>query len=497
MKRESNPRKVKQIHFAIKRVALVLPIIFTAWATARSQSAHVTIEVLPDAKQVRVSGQLEKPQSEWLFHEFYAAVSGLAGRITHFQSPDASAHVPVARLSPNHFRAERPVERFSYVIDTGVPSVPANAPYASWIGPEHGLLMLYDLLPVELLTPDKGKPSRFELRLPSGWEAAGALARDGQGDFLFDEPEKTVIAVGRDLRQSHSTVTGINLTVVAAGDWAFQDAELSNLIRQIIDEHARRMGAPGWRRAALVLLPFPAAQLPQRWSAETRGNTTVLISGRQQAKQPAFAQLSVALTHEAMHLWVPNGLSLSGNYDWFYEGFTLYQSLRVGMDLGLFSFQDYLTALGRAYDAYAGAAHRDDASLITLSDRRWAGAEQLIYNKGMLVAFLYDLTLRSRTGNKRSLDDVYRDLLSRGRSQGGSKAANTLVPEILASFAGMDDFVERYVLGTAPINLSVLIEPFGMEVKPNPVRSHVGVISKPSGKQKALLKKLGYNNAAR
>jgi predicted metalloprotease with PDZ domain len=110
---------------------------------------------------------------------------------------------------------------------------------------------------------------------------------------------------------------------------------------------------------------------------------------------------------------------------------------------------------------------------------------------------LYDLTLRSRTGNKRSLDDVYRDLLSRARSQGGSKAANTLVPEILASFGGMDDFVERYILGTAPINLSVLIEPFGMEVKPNPVRSHVGVVSRPSGKQKALLKKLGYNNSAR
>jgi predicted metalloprotease with PDZ domain len=357
--------------------------------------------------------------------------------------------------------------------------------------------MLYDLLPVECLTHSSDRPLRLEIRLPPQWKAAGSLAEEGQEDFLVREPEKAVIAVGRDLRQSRSAVAGIDLSVISAGDWAFRDVDISDLTRQIINEQAKRMGAPGSRRAALILLPFPVAQPPQRWSAETRGSTIVLVSGRQPAKQQAIAQLSLALTHETLHLWVPNGLRLSGNYDWFYEGFTLYQSLRVGMDLGLFSFQDYLNALGRAYDAYASAASRDASSLINLSDRRWAGAESLIYNKGMLVAFLYDLTLRYRTRNKHSLDDVYMALVSRARDHRGPEAANMVVPEILASFGGMDDFVEQYVKGTAPINLSTEVELFGMEVNRNPVRTHVSVVTNPSDKQKALLKKLGYNKPTR
>jgi hypothetical protein len=72
-----------------------------------------------------------------------------------------------------------------------------------------------------------------------------------------------------------------------------------------------------------------------------------------------------------------------------------------------------------------------------------------------------------------------------------------VVPEILASFGGMDDFVEQYVKGTAPINLSTEVELFGMEVNRNPVRTHVSVVTNPSDKQKALLKKLGYNKPTR
>src|SRR5205814_1010733 len=90
---------------------------------------------------------------------------------------------------------------------------------------------------------------------------------------------------------------------------------------------------------AKVELNMPAGNL---WSAETRGSTVVLLSGRMPSKLAAKAQLDGSLTHELFHLWVPNGLTLDGEYDWFYEGFTNYEALRVGMRRGQLTFQDYL-----------------------------------------------------------------------------------------------------------------------------------------------------------
>ncbi len=78
----------------------------------------------------------------------------------------------------------------------------------------------------------------------------------------------------------------------------------------------------------------------------------MLLSGQSPSKVAALAGLGVPLTHELFHLWVPNGLKLNGDYDWFYEGFTLYQSMRAGMRLQSLGFQDYLNALSRAFDAY-------------------------------------------------------------------------------------------------------------------------------------------------
>jgi len=57
------------------------------------------------------------------------------------------------------------------------------------------------------------------------------------------------------------------------------------------------------------------------------------MMGKLPSKVASMAQLSVPLTHEFLHFWVPNGLSLEGDYDWFYEGFTVYQAARISVRL--------------------------------------------------------------------------------------------------------------------------------------------------------------------
>jgi predicted metalloprotease with PDZ domain len=218
-----------------------------------------------------------------------------------------------------------------------------------------------------------------------------------------------------------------------------------------------------------------------------------VVSGRLPSKFAAQAQLDGALTHELFHLWVPNGLALEGEYDWFYEGFTNYMALRAAMRRGQLSFPDYLNTLGREYDAYKSARGAKEVSLPEASERRWSGSTALVYHKGMLVAFLYDLALMRQTGGRQWLGDVYRELFRR-YGQGGERAdGNRAVVEALAGMTGMRDFVSRYVEGASEIALDPLIEPFGLRVEPGGARTHVGVADATERSQRELLRKLGYN----
>src|SRR6185436_19152632 len=137
------------------------------------------------------------------------------------------------------------------------------------------------------------------------------------------------------------------------------------------------------------------------------------------------------------------GLALEGDYDWFYEGFTIYQAMIAGQRLNNLSFQDFLTSVARAFDVYAAVPDRDQFSLIEASQRRWTTNASLVYQKAMLVALLYDLTLRSKSGGKRSLDDVYKEIFRRYRTGLKPGKGNDAVISAMTSFPGMEDFAKE------------------------------------------------------
>jgi predicted metalloprotease with PDZ domain len=348
--------------------------------------------------------------------------------------------------------------------------------------------MLADLLPLPLTN------AKVEFSLPPGWKVATAEEGNASGLFEVADAERAVFAVGRDLREKRGRVGGTSFTLATADEWAFSDAEAADSVEEILKLHQETAGGSALKRPLIVLLALPQQGAGGNlWNAETRGATVVLMSGRLPSKLAARAQLDGALTHELFHLWVPNGLGLGGEYGWFYEGFTNYVALRAGMRRGQLTFDDYLNALGRAYDSYRSARGPKEVSLLEASQRRWSGSAALIYHKGMLVAFLYDLTLMRQTGGRSSLDAVYRELYRRygrgERREDGDRA----VSEILGGMSGMRGFVERYVEGADEIALPSLLGPFGLEVKPGGARTHVGVADSLEPAQRELLRKLGYN----
>jgi len=114
-----------------------------------------------------------------------------------------------------------------------------------------------------------------------------------------------------------------------------------------------------------MLAPLPASQSTAFWRAETRGSSVILLLDPRARREKWIPQLGVIFTHEILHLWVPNSLRLKGDYDWFFEGFTLYEALLVALDLKLITFKEYLNTIARVYDSYLSYA--DDLSLIEAS----------------------------------------------------------------------------------------------------------------------------------
>jgi predicted metalloprotease with PDZ domain len=205
---------------------------------------------------------------------------------------------------------------------------------------------------------------------------------------------------------------------------------------------------------------------------------------------------------------VPNGLTLAGDYDWFYEGFTVYQAARVAVRLDVLTFPEFLNALSRAYDGYSAGLDHDRWSLVEASKRRFTSGEASVYSKSMVIAFLYDLNLRFRSHNKHSLDDVYRNIFREYRSEGANARGaerqvgkgndgSEVVLRALNANSGMPDFGRSFISNPVTINLPEQLAPFGLRVETFGLRTRISVSESLTRQQRDLLHDLGYNDYVR
>src|SRR5437763_10295 len=476
---------------------IMLPLLFVVLGVgvAQAETLNVQVSVVSlNPARVKIEGERSKETRAWSFRNIYANVMNLGERIENLSLTDArGVAVSVRKLAPGEYEAAFAATRFSYEVKLDAPLFESDAAHVSWLTTERGFLMLGDLLPLsnEKEAANSGATVRF--KLPERWTVASSFNAGADGKFEVADTESAVFFAGQSLRERRQRVGSMEFEFVTTGEWAFTDEEVTSLAASILKDHAETFGGVARGSAMLVLSPFPRQANADHWSAETRGTTVVLLSGRLPSKIAALSQLNFPLAHELFHLWIPNGLALEGDYDWFYEGFTLYQALRAGSRLNLLTFQDYLNALGRAYDAYKAARERDQLSLLDASKQRWTVSPSLVYNKGMLVAFLYDLTLRQQTRGKRSLDDVYRELFRLYHAQESRKDGNVAVLAALNKEGGMRELTRRYIESASVIELPAAIAPFGLQVETSGGRTYISVASSTSGAQRDLLRKFGYN----
>ena len=373
----------------------------------RAQTLKARVSVLSlSPVRLKIEGEIPGGAEQWSFLNAYGGIIGLADRIHNLTLADSAGNnVSVRSLAPGEFRSEKKATHFSYEVNASAPRNFADASHISWLNSDDGYLMPADLLP-NLSNATAIHDVVLEFALPQKWSVASSIEPDANQQFRLTDPATSVFFVGRALREKRKRIGQMEFSLVISGDWPFTDGDATKIAANVLKDYAKQVGHNLDGRSVLMLAALPGSFGAERWSAETRGSSVVLLLGRNSPRDVLLGKLSVALTHELFHLWVPNGLSLDGNYDWFFEGFTLYQALRSAVRLGFITFQEYLNTLARVYDSYLTTPERDRLSLIDASHQRWTGSSSIVYDKGMLVAFLCDLMLRSE--NRLSLDDVYR-----------------------------------------------------------------------------------------
>ncbi|HJT29511.1 MAG TPA: hypothetical protein VJ784_19005 [Pyrinomonadaceae bacterium] len=440
--------------------------------------SRVTISV-NDPDQIKVDAELATPIRSWSFRNAYAGVLGIAERIEDFRVAGAS----VQKAAVGEYRSERESGKISYTVKLLKPTL-ADVSHVTWLADDRGVLMLADLLPVEV----HSLSATFVL--PESWTVESSSPRDATGQYQVAEAEKAVFCIGKALRKNSAAVKGMSLDIVLSGNWPFKESDALQRATKVMERYLALTGFRLRDKSVIVIAPLPISDPKTSWKAETRGSTVVLLINPDAGFKFWKSQLTVIFTHEVLHFWVPNSLKLEGDYDWFFEGFTMYTALRTSLELGVIDFKEYLATLCRVYDQYR--VHPDTLSLIEESERRWASSGSPVYLKGMLVAFLYDLMIRKESGGQRTLADSYRDLFN-GRLTDGADG-NEAIISVLGSTAVSRSFIKTFVENSTEVDLNKVLPAYGMSVLFTGKGSQLRVDGDLNQDQKQLLRSLGYRD---
>lgn len=477
-------KQIRKLSLTIAVCVIILQLFNNS--SAQNLEANIKLESI-ESPILRVEGKFSENRTSenWTFLNSHAGTQNLGERISDFSLIDkAGSKVAVKKLISGEYLAEDFAVSFSYKIDLSRKEKISSMAHISWVSDKNSLMFLDDLLPQF----GKNVSAKINFDLPNDLKITGNEKLLAKNSFEVADVEKAVFYVGENWREKEIG----NLKLIISGEWQFSETEAVEAASEILAEYRKIFGEIPNSKAQVFVLRFPAGTPHGNWEAETRGTNVVILSSDMPFKNQSIQRLHEQFRHEFFHFWMPNNLALSGNYDWFYEGFALYQSLRTGVELNRLRFEDFLDTLTRAYNLDSFQSQRK--SLIEISKNRWSGGNSQVYARGMLVAFLCDLAILRESKGKKSLTDVLREIYQKHQKPNKEIDGNEAVINILESRRELKIIVEKYIKGAENIAWQTDLEAFGIESIEQNSFTKLSVKSKLSGRQKDLLDKLGYNN---
>ncbi len=404
---------------------------------ADAKSGWLTIKVETTCLHRQCDFQLPVWNATYQVRDFAQHVVGFKARTS------TGGAAPTSKLTPSLWRLSVPKgERVEirYRVRADRPG-----PFGAFAGSDHVCLNLAQVLAY----PVDARRGRFTLRLrnsPKQWKVGLELpASDGayyapSYDRLVDTPFHL-----SDCEETEFKHDGRRVRIVAhprGGDYNL--GVLKQTVRKIVAAATELMGDA----------PFPSYTFVYHFSDDPGGgmeyrNGTSIYGPRRCGE----CDMSGLTAHEFFHLWNikrirPQSLepvdfsqpSFSPSL-WFSEGVTSAYSEHIRLGSGLRSESDFLARLGRLITSHerrpaARTQSAEESSIEAWLEGRpaYGRPDRSIsyYLKGEIVAHLLDLSIRHGTGNRRSLDDVMRQL-NREYAQADRYFNDTAALEAIAS----------------------------------------------------------------
>ncbi len=347
---------------------------------------------------------------------------------------------------------------------------------------------------VELAAPADGDAAR--------WQVATTLPRDGARkwgfggyraenyDALIDHP----VEMGRFTLASFEAA-GVPHHVVITGH---HDCDTARLCKDLapVCEAQIRLFEPRSAAAPFTDYLFLTMAVGDGYGGLEHRSSTALIATRDDlpyrgmtGTPEGYRRFLGLCSHEYFHCWhvkrikpaafVPYDLDRE-NYTrllWIFEGFTSYYDDLMLVRGGAVGVDDYLKALSDTISGVMRGPGRRLQSVAESSFEAWTkyyrqdeqSPNSIVsyYTKGSLVALCLDLTLRAKSGGRRSLDDVMRLMWRRfGRpfDEHPQGLSEQQFPALVAEATGVD--LEREIAAwayrTDELPLADALRPFGI-----------------------------------
>lgn len=483
---------------SIRRILGVFGLTLQFFTFVAAQEMNVTLSI--DEKrptELRVSGTFtkERPANEshvLAFAENFAGTSIASDRISNPHAQDDKGEALQLVTLPRCCIALGKIVDFSYTVNIRSKDKVRDTAHVSWLKDQTGVLMLGDLLPQEFKPSGKVRYATVNLELPSGWRSFSTARQGPNGSLIVSDLDNSVIFIGTGWNISQIVVDRDRFTVLTGGDFQFSRDEIETRSRAILLEYSQLFGElSGGNYVVAMYRPNLAVG---EWAADTRGRTALIATTEMPFTSQTLQQVDEQLRHELFHFWIPNGVSLRGNYDWFYEGFALYSSLRLAVRSNTIRFDDMLDTMGRAFST------NGSTGLIQLAKQRYNGSERELYAKGLAFAFLCDLALNISSKGKRNTDLLVRQLYGTYKDSPVRTDGNEAVLKLLNTNPELRPIIDRYVTGSqgSPDNQSIsevsLLDNAGLDITTANGAKKLSVKQKLTSRQKAILDNLGYNS---
>jgi predicted metalloprotease with PDZ domain len=352
------------------------------------------------------------------------------------------------------------------------------------------------------------------------WQVATAMPRAGAralgfGSYAaadYDELIDHPVEMGRF---AHATFTaaGVPHEIAITGRHSADMARLARDLKRVCETQIGLFGRP----APMNRYVFLVNAVGEGYGGLEHRASTALLCSRDELPQPGVKPVTESyrtflglVSHEYFHTWNVKRIKPTAfdpydldreNYTallWAFEGVTSYYDDLALARCGLVTADEYLELLGRAITQLLRTPGRRRQSVAESSWDAWIkyyrqdenapNAVVSYYGKGSLIALCLDLSLRSRTGGRKSLDDVMRALWQRhGRTgRGVSEDGVESVAEEVSGLRLREQF-DKWLRGTDELPFAQLLATVGVEMEVRPAEGPSDRGGKPSAKSRAQL----------